>query len=279
MRILVTNDDGIDSIGLHALARAMVPFGEVVIVAPATEYSGAGAALGTITFEAPIVRSRTIEGLEDLETWSVDGPPALCTMYAQLGVFGEPFDWVVSGINPGQNVGWSVYHSGTIGATLTGRNRGASGLAVSLGFDGREVEGQTWEEIVDGMNWDMGAEVAATIFEGLIAENTDEPVVVSANIPNGTIDRIKGWSEGRVGTEPPRRAVRGTLVEAGADDEGQIWKLEMDWGSKQQLVEGTDGWLVANKQISITWLGHLTRSEPAPGQLASVGDRLDELLG
>ena len=56
MRILVTNDDGIDSLGLHALANAMRPYGEVVVVAPASEYSGAGASLGTLTFDEPIAR-------------------------------------------------------------------------------------------------------------------------------------------------------------------------------------------------------------------------------
>ena len=53
--------------------------------------------------------------------WSVSGPPALCVMFSRLGAFGAPFDLVVSGINPGANVGRSVYHSGTIGACLTAR--------------------------------------------------------------------------------------------------------------------------------------------------------------
>jgi len=131
VRILVTNDDGIDSLGLHALANAMRPFGDVTVVAPASEYSGAGASLGTLTFEEPIARRCDVEALAGLPTWSITGPPALCVMYAQLGSFGEEaFDLIVSGINPGQNVGWSVYHSGTIGACLTGRNRGnGRGLA------------------------------------------------------------------------------------------------------------------------------------------------------
>jgi len=123
MRILVTNDDGIDSEGLWVLARAMVPHGDVVVVAPDQEFSGASAALGALHLIQPEVRRLTIDGVP--EAWSLTGPPALCVMFTRLGAFGAPFDLIVSGINPGANVGRSVYHSGTIGAALTGRNGGS----------------------------------------------------------------------------------------------------------------------------------------------------------
>ncbi|MEY2711500.1 MAG: survival protein surE, partial [Actinomycetota bacterium] len=63
MRILVTNDDGIDSVGLHVLARAMRQFGEVVVAAPDQEYSGAGAAIGALHIMKPEVHRRSIEGI------------------------------------------------------------------------------------------------------------------------------------------------------------------------------------------------------------------------
>ncbi len=96
-RILVTNDDGIDSLGLHVLARAMVPLGDVVVVAPDSEYSGAGAALGALHLLQPEVRRAAVDGIDD--AWTVNGPPGLCVMFARLGVFG-PVDLVVAGINP-----------------------------------------------------------------------------------------------------------------------------------------------------------------------------------
>ncbi|MGA0354821.1 MAG: 5'/3'-nucleotidase SurE, partial [Ilumatobacteraceae bacterium] len=116
MRILVTNDDGISSVGLHRLARAMTAHGEVVVVAPDREFSGAGAAVGAIHLMQPEVHRATVDGIG--ESWAVSGPPALCVFFARLGAFGGPFDLVVSGINPGANVGRSVYHSGTVGACL-----------------------------------------------------------------------------------------------------------------------------------------------------------------
>ena len=114
MRILVTNDDGIDSVGLHVLARAMKAVGDVVVVAPDDEYSGYGAALGPLHMLEPEVhRTSIIDGID--ESWTVSGSPALCVMFARLGMFGS-YDLVVAGINPGANVGRSVYHSGTVGA-------------------------------------------------------------------------------------------------------------------------------------------------------------------
>lgn len=278
MRILVTNDDGIDSLGLHALAKAVTDLGDVTVVAPATEFSGAGASLGTLNGESPIARTHHIDGLEDITCWSVSGPPALCAMYAQLGTFGDAFDLVVSGINPGQNVGWSVYHSGTIGAALTGRNRGASGIAVSLGFNGADFEGQTWGDIVDSMRWDTGAAIAREAVIAMIEAPSEHPVVVNCNVPNLPLADIEGWELGSVGTEPPRRMITGEFVEDGEDEQGRIYRLKMDWGSQGELTKGTDGWLVANRKVSMSWLGDLSHTDPPTTQGAAVSNRLDSLL-
>ena len=278
MRILVTNDDGIDSLGLHALANAMRPYGEVVIVAPASEYSGAGASLGTLTFDEPIARPEHIEALNGLTTWSITGPPALCVMYAQLGSFGEPFDLIVSGINPGQNVGWSVYHSGTVGAALTGRNRGASGLAMSIGFNGQDVEGQNWHQIVEGMLWETAATIAAQIVEGMIEKPSPSPVVINCNVPNKPLDALSGWQVAKVGNEPPRKLITGKLVQAEPDEIGEVFHLSMDWGSASEVVPGTDAWLVRNNTVAISWLGHLTDTTPHNDQHGAVAARLDQIL-
>jgi 5'-nucleotidase len=199
-------------------------------------------------------------------------------MYAQLGAFGEPFDLIVSGINPGQNVGWSVYHSGTIGAALTGRNRGASGLAVSLGFNGKELEGQTWPEIVAGMKWETAAAIAVEVLEGFFEARPVEPVVMNLNVPNGELSAVEGWDVGVVGTEPSRRLTKGKLVEGDTDEIGQIYHLEMDWGSSRTQVPGTDGWLVANKRASLSWLGDLANTVPDAAHHAAISSRLDTLL-
>lgn len=260
MRILVTNDDGIDSTGLHVLARAMRDFGDVVIVAPDREFSGAGAALGALHLIQPEVRRVHVDGIE--EAWAVTGPPALCVMFARLGAFGDPFDLIVSGINPGANVGRSVYHSGTVGAALTARNGRISGIAVSQAVTGFGVEGQAWDEMLIGQKWETAVAVASAFVEGFVADPPLNPVVVNLNVPNVDLGDLKGWKFGTVGFEPPRRMSTATLEpKVGHED---TYSVKMAWGEPIELPQGTDGGLVETGWVSVTYLtalGHDGRND------------------
>ena len=272
MRILLTNDDGIDSIGLHVLARAMCRFGEVVIVAPDREFSGASAALGALHLIQPEVQRAHVDGID--EAWAVTGPPALCVMFARLGAFGEPFDLIVSGINPGANVGRSVYHSGTIGAALTARNGRMSGIAVSQAVTGFGVEGQAWDEMLIGQKWDTAADVAAAFVEGFIADQPSDPVVININVPYVDVADIKGWRFGAVGHEPPRRMSTATL-EPKEGYEGRF-AVKMSWGEPVALPEDTDGGLVETGWVSVSYLSsfaHVSRED-----LVLAEKSLDALL-
>lgn len=137
MRVLVTNDDGVGAPGIGALARALAEAGhDVLVAAPAADWSGTGAALGPVHVTGRILYERTgIDGLpDDAAVVAVDGPPALTVVAACLGAFGPPPDLVASGVNDGANVGQSVLHSGTVGAALTALSFGVPALAVSLGL-------------------------------------------------------------------------------------------------------------------------------------------------
>ena len=90
MRILVTNDAGIASDGVPEVARPLVDLGDVTVVAPDAEYSGAGASLGAMHLIRPEVHDAHIDGVD--RAWSVSGPPGLCVIYSRLGLFGDPFD-------------------------------------------------------------------------------------------------------------------------------------------------------------------------------------------
>jgi 5'-nucleotidase len=257
MRLLLTNDDGIDSVGLHALARAMRRHGEVVVIAPDREYSGAGAALGALHLIQPEVRRAHIDGLD--ECWAVGGPPALCVMFARLGAFGAPFDLVVSGINPGANVGRSVYHSGTIGACLSGRNGGISGVAVSQAVTGFGVEGQGWDEMLVGQKWHSAAAVADAFVEGLIAAMPADPVVVNLNVPNLELPDIHGWRHAGVGTTPPR-AMASAVLEPREGHE-DAFTVRMSWGDAIDLPDHTDGGSVERGYVSVSYLSRLESVE------------------
>lgn len=276
MRILVTNDDGIDAPGLHALANAMCDLEgghEIVVAAPDTEYSGAGAALGALHIITPVIRPVDLAHVRTEQIWSVSGAPALCVMFARLGAFGGPFDLVVSGINPGANVGRAVYHSGTVGAALTARNGKISGVAVSQAVTGYGVEGQAWDDAVAGMSFDASASVAQAYVQALADDMPTEPVVVNINVPDLPLDQVKGWRHTTVGLLPPRTVTEARL-EPIDGDEG-AFRVVMDWGEKVNVLpEDTDGGAVEAGYVSIanlTRMIHEDRSDVASAEAALTG--------
>jgi 5'-nucleotidase len=273
VRILVTNDDGIEAPGLHHLARAMTAHGDVVVVAPDREFSGAGAAIGAIWEFTPHVTRHDIDGVP--EAWAVNGPPALCVMYARLGAFGAGFDLVVSGINPGANVGRSVYHSGTIGACLSGRNGGWSGVAVSQASSGWGVEGQAFHDAIARQKWHVAADVASAFVGGLLVDPPHEPVVVNINVPDVELDEIDGWSVTTVGQLPPRAMSKATLVPH--PDDPRHFDVDIEWGEPIDLPEHTDGGTIERNQVSVSYLTRL-QAEPRD-DLSKAEAALDGLLG
>ena len=278
MRILVTNDDGIDSIGLHRLTMAMCDLDgdhEIVIVAPDKEYSGAGAAIGALHLMQPEVHRTAVRGLEDVETWSVGGPPALCVMFARLGALGAAPDLVVSGINPGANVGRAVYHSGTVGATLTARNGRISGVAVSQSVAGFGVEGQGWDEMIADQRWDTAAIVARHFVQALIEDLPKDPIVANLNVPNLELDEITGWRHAEIGVMPPRAMHRARLEPiAGHDD---AYTVEMEWGDEMSLPPETDTGTIEENKVSVSFLSRLEHVDRPDVKVTA--EALDALLG
>lgn len=277
MRILVTNDDGIDSTGLHVLARSICELDgdhEVHVVAPDQEFSGAGAALGALHLIRPEVRRAHIDDCPADAIWKVSGPPALCVMFARLGAFGPPFDLIVSGINPGANVGRAVYHSGTVGAALTGRNGGISGIAVSQAVTGFGVEGQGWDESIATQHWDSAAAVAQVVAQALVDDMPVDPVVVNINVPDVPIEQFGAWRFAEVGMAPPRSMAQATL-EPIPGHEG-AYTVEMGWGDTVELAPETDGGIIERNEVAITYLSRLAHHDRP--DLGAISKSLDQLL-
>ena len=195
MRILITNDDGIDAPGIATLARAVAkwiescPPGEVreaMVVAPHQNYSGMSSAVGDV-FAHPAVKYKrhTILGAESIPAFSLEAPPALCVIVGAVGSFDFQPDLVLSGINAGANVGRSLLHSGTVGAILTGAQLGLSGLAVSVQWGG-------------DVHIDTAADLAIEILEELM--DAPERTLMNLNVPNLSAHQLKGVKRGRVST-------------------------------------------------------------------------------
>jgi 5'-nucleotidase len=178
MRVLITNDDGVMSPGIHELARHIEDAGyEVIVVAPDHDASGTGASLGRISPDAPVKITQTeIEGLK-AEAFGISGPPAMCVVAAVNEAFGPAPDIVVSGINAGLNTGRSTLHSGTVGAALAGQNFGLRGLAVSL--DPSDV----WQ-------WATAAALAVNVLPEVMA--APARVALNLNVPGVFLADVKG---------------------------------------------------------------------------------------
>jgi 5'-nucleotidase len=175
MRVLITNDDGVESPGLLALARGARAHGwDVVVAAPAEEASGTGAGLTAAgDLRRVAVERRELPGLPDVPVHAVAAHPGLIALVAAQGAFGEPPAVVLSGVTRGANVGRAVLHSGTVGAALTASINGARALAVSLDV-GLEDEA--------GTHWDAAVAVAAGLFDRLAALPPGS--ALNLNVPN-----------------------------------------------------------------------------------------------
>jgi 5'-nucleotidase len=124
MRLLCTNDDGILAHGLDCLVRAVAPLGDVTVVAPDREQS---ATSHSLTLHHPI---RAVERGE--RRFQVDGTPTDCVMLAVEALMDQRPDWVLSGVNHGQNMGEDVLYSGTVAAAMEGISLGIPAVAISF---------------------------------------------------------------------------------------------------------------------------------------------------
>jgi 5'-nucleotidase len=132
--ILVTNDDGIQSAGLWAVVEALLPLGELLVVAPDRQWSGGGRSMppdvtGRMTDAGRYVNGRWVRA------YAVDASPALCVVHGVLELADRRPDLVVSGVNFGSNMGTEVTVSGTVGAALEGGAFGIAAMAISLDMD------------------------------------------------------------------------------------------------------------------------------------------------
>jgi 5'-nucleotidase len=175
-RILLTNDDGIDSPGLRMLAQRLARKHDVIVVAPDADRSGSGTGIGRFDPDEGV--KLLPAGFEGVDAYRIAGPPGLAVMAGALGAFGRRPDLVVSGINAGMNTGHSVIHSGTVGAALTARTFGSRGLAVSLAA-------------ADPWHWGTAVEVADRIVTWLLARPLGRPVL-NVNVPSLPMADLRG---------------------------------------------------------------------------------------
>lgn len=142
MRILITNDDGINAPGIRMLAEWARSIGEVTVVAPKVEQSGMSHA---IQFVEPI-EIKQVPFMDGVEAWQMDSTPADCVRFGVLGLHRE-YDLILSGINRGVNVGVDLVYSGTVAAIFEAARLGMRGIAFSTFPDSQEFASKYFTEV------------------------------------------------------------------------------------------------------------------------------------
>jgi 5'-nucleotidase len=165
--ILVSNDDGIGTIGLNTLGRALMKLGRVVIVSPDRQRSASGHSL---TLGEPI-RVKKIP--EDLEIWATTGTPADCILLGIYEIIKDRVNLVVSGINHGANLGIDITYSGTVSAAMEGVICGVPSIAVSLSS----------YQTLDTSIFEMAASFTTKLAEAVIKIGLPKDVLLNVNIP------------------------------------------------------------------------------------------------
>lgn len=236
-RVLVTNDDGIESAGVRTLARALAPTFDVVVAAPRHDMSGSGTGIGRLDLNTG-VELTPVDISDDIEAYSIDGPPGLAVTAAALGAFGALPDLVFSGINAGINTGHSIIHSGTVGAALTANTFKMKGVAISL------AQSDPW-------HWETAAEYAGPVARWILGH--ESPKVLNVNVPGVPPDEVAGvhWAD---------LDEFGYIRVATADVEDR--RLQFVVGSETEKSDpGTDTVLCSENHVTLTPLRSV---EPAP---------------
>jgi len=259
MRILLSNDDGYLAPGIRTLRTALTALGEVTLVAPDRNRSGASHSL---TLSHPIhVRDHGDR------IWSVEGTPTDCVNIALSGLLDERPDMVVSGINDGPNMGDDVLYSGTVAAAIEGRSLGEPAIAVSMASH-RPVHFET----------------AAAVVVNLLAHLREVPLpsdtILNVNVPDRPLEQIRGLRATRLGSRHPSQGAtrmespRGeTLYWIGAAGEVSSEGGDTDFGATDDgFVSVTPLTIDLTRDDSVQpvrdWLAHL---DPTPDDPADPG--------
>lgn len=180
MRVLVSNDDGVDAPGIRVLAERLSVAGAVTVVAPDRDRSGAS---NSLTLDQPIRVHRLDDG-----RYRVAGTPTDCVHLALAGLLDFQPDIVVSGINNAPNLGDDVIYSGTVSAAMEGRFLGLPAIAVSLASHNHQA-----------VHYETAAQAALVLMQRLLVDPLPADTILNVNVPDRPWDEIRGFAVTRLG--------------------------------------------------------------------------------
>jgi 5'-nucleotidase len=229
-RILVTNDDGVESRGLLALKQALESMGDVTVVAPDTNQSAVG---HQKTLMRPLrVRERTLA--DGSLAYSVDGSPTDAVSISFLGYFGHGFDLVAAGINYGANLGDDITYSGTVSAAMEAVINSCPAFAIS-------------QEYYEHPDFTLSGIAATIVARNILEQGLSRGELINVNVPAVTLAECEGMEVTRLG----RRVYSDQLVER-MDPRGIPYFWIGGPPPSGLAVPGTDFHAVVNRRIAVT---------------------------
>ncbi len=235
MHFLVSNDDGYLAPGLLALVKALRPLGKITVIAPEQNHSGAS---NSLTLSRPLSIHRVAGGERDGFLF-VNGTPTDCVHIALTGFLEDRPDYVISGINQGENMGEDVLYSGTVAAAIEGVMFGIPGIAFS------QVD-RGWAKIDDAAR--IAHDVVKYAVEGGIAGGQGQhAALINVNLPNHTYESLKGWRVTRLGNRHPSQPV---IMQKSPRGEAIYWIGPA--GEAKDASAGTDFDAINQGYVSLT---------------------------
>lgn len=249
MRVLVSNDDGVEAPGIRVLAQRLGEVGEVTVVAPDRDRSGSS---NSLTLDQPIRVIRLSDG-----RYRVAGTPTDCVHLALSGLLDHEPDIVVSGINNSANLGDDVIYSGTVSAAMEGRFLGLPAIAISLAANDRK-----------GNHYDSAADAVLLLMRRLLIDPLPADTILNVNVPDRPWGEIRGLAVTRLGrrhrsapcivqTDPRGRPIYWIGPPGDVDDDGpgtdfnavrdgyvSITPIHVDL-TRFQALEKISGWVAA----------------------------------
>jgi len=228
LNILISNDDGYLAPGLVCLAEGMADFGDIAVVAPDRDRSGAS---NSLTLDNPIRAVRAENGYI-----RVNGTPTDCVHLAITGLLEREPDMVISGINAGANLGDDVIYSGTVAAAVEGRFLGFPAIAVSLAGGGRKP-----------VHYPSALQAVRRIVARLCQESLPRDMILNVNVPDLPWEDIAGFAVTRLGFRH-----KAEPVIKSSDPRGNPVYWIGSSGPEQDAGPGTDFHAVRNRFVSVT---------------------------
>jgi len=234
MRILLTNDDGINARGLEALEKiARELTDDVWVVAPETDQSGVSHAL---TLSHPLRLRKVAE-----KKFSLTGTPSDCAIMGVRELMDSPPDLILSGVNSGQNIADDVTYSGTVSGAIEGTMLGVKSMAISQAFN--------YEDGLRHVKWATCEKLAPEIISKLYNQEFPKKTLININFPNCTVDEVEGVKITNQGT-----FTHGLFMEKRSDGRGFPYYWLRFGREVPEQVENTDIAALQENHVSVSAL-------------------------